>query len=98
MRRVSTSYERVAEVTRHLHAIADEIDVHRQAHHPIYLPPQLVSAARRIVAAADQSRAHVIAAKLPTSQAVLHVIDTSEVVTAAIIRKRLADAGHLASA
>lgn len=88
---------RIAEVTRDLDAIADEIDVHREASHPIYLPPELARAARRIVAAADGGRAHVIDGLTPTGEAVLQVIDATEVVTVAIVRDRLAKAEHVAS-
>jgi hypothetical protein len=89
---------RVVEVARDLDAIADEIEMHRQACHPIYLPPELTSAARRIVAAADRTRSPLIATVTPTGQAVLQVIDHSEVVTMAIVRDRLAKAEHFASA
>jgi hypothetical protein len=95
---VGTGFSRVAEVIRDLHAIADEIESHRLAHHPIYLPPELAGAARRIIAEADRGRSHLVADLTPTSQAVLQVIDASEVVTMAIVRERLAKAGHFASA
>ncbi|WP_252442630.1 hypothetical protein [Pseudonocardia humida] len=85
-------------MARDLDAIADEIEMHRQARHPIYLPPELTSAARRIVAAADRPRSPLVAALTPTSEAILQVMDPSEVVTAAIIRDRLAKAEHFASA
>jgi hypothetical protein len=93
----SPKYWQVDEVARQLDAIADEIDVHRLALHPVYLPPELIRAARRIVATADRGRTHVVVDRTPTSQAVLQVIDTSEIVTAAIVRQRLASAGHVAS-
>lgn len=92
-----TGLGRVADVARDLDAIADEVEMHRQACHPIYLPPELTSAARRIVAAADRTRSPLIAERTPTDQAVLQVIDPSEVVPTAIIRDRLSRAEHFAS-
>jgi hypothetical protein len=89
---------RVGEVARDLGAIADEIEMHRQACHPIYLPPELTDAARRIVAAADRARSPLSAGLTSTDEAVLQVVDPSEVVTPAIIRDRLAKAEHFASA
>jgi hypothetical protein len=93
----SPKFWQVDEVARQLDAIADEIDVHRVALHPVYLPPELTRAARRIVAAADHGRTHIVVDRSPTSQAVLQVIDISEIITAAIVRQRLAAAGHVAS-
>ena len=89
---------RVAEVARDLDAIADEVETHRQARHPIFLPPELTNAARRIVAAADRAPSPLAPGRTPTDRAVLQVIGSSEVVTATIVRDRLARAEHFASA
>ncbi len=94
---MGASYWRVAETARHLDAIADEIDSHRQARHRIYPPPQLTDAARRIVAAADWSRSQVVVDRMPVSQAILQVIDVAEVVTAVLVRDRLAQLGRTES-
>ncbi len=94
---MSRSYWQVGEVTRHLEAIADDVDSHRRADHPIYLPPELVSAARRIAEAADWGRTRVIGDQTSISRAVLQVIEVSEVVTASMIRTRLAAAGRMTS-
>src|SRR4051794_37245683 len=94
---MSTDYRMVAEVARWLDKIADEIDAHRQARHPVFLPPELTSAARRIVAAADWGRAQVVTDRMSVGDAALQVLDMSEVVTASIIRTRLVEGGRVVS-
>jgi hypothetical protein len=93
-RMMETPYWEAGKVAHILDRIADQVDAHRQAGHPIYLPPELVKAARRIVEAADWGRSQVVVEPTSIIQAVFEVMDISEVVTASILRDRLAKAGR----
>lgn len=91
---MSTSYWRVDELAHELARVASEVETHQQAGNALKLPALLVRAARRIVAASDQSRAQAALETMPVSQAVVYLIEHQEVVTATDLQTRLAEIGR----